>query len=162
MPVLIKKATTAGAHALMLVDGQLFFGPNYGSRGATIQAPVTTGRGLTAVNRFLPESFRPGVSVLAIRWVQGAPPGLPAKYASLAPTYKPGAKPIQPKVVAEPKTTKPAPPKKEVKPAVPAPKQPAPKTNIVPANPATTPDSSSTSTNKPAAPKKTAKPDEAR
>ena len=148
MTALIEKAKEAGAHALVLVDGQLFFGPNYGPRSATTPALSATARPVTQVNRFLPESFRPGVSVVAIRWVHGAPPGLPAKYAHLAPTYKPTAQPVPAKPAVEPKPSKPASKPSATPPA-------APKTNFSPSKPATPPTTSSPG-------KKPAKPDEAR
>jgi hypothetical protein len=150
MTALAAKAKAAGAHAVVLVDGQSFFGINYGSRGRIDPAPSPSSRTPVQINRFLPESFRPGVCAIAIRWLNGAPPGLPAKYASLAPIYRPGAKPL------------PAKPAIEAKPAIKKPVE-TPRSNIVPAHPA---QPSATSTNKPAAkpatPKKTVKPDEAR
>lgn len=151
---LVVKAKEHGAHALVLVDGQLFFGPNYGPRTTALSTGPTTPRALTHVNRFLPESFRPGVCVLAIRWLHGAPPGLPSKYDALAPTYRPPSQPTPPsKAAAETKPSVKPPAKPTVAPA-PAPKT-EPKTNVVPAHPAT-------STEPAAARKKTAKPDEAR
>ncbi len=150
MPLLVQKARELGAQALVLVDGQMFFGVNYGSR--TSGKIETAQLRLTQVNRFLPESFRPGVSVLAIRWLEGAPAGLPAKYASLSKkTYTPPPPSVT--APAESKTTKPT-----QKPA-------SPKTNVVPAKPASTTPPSATSTNKPTTNIKTAKPaapDEAR
>ncbi|MBM3859883.1 MAG: hypothetical protein FJ395_09565 [Verrucomicrobia bacterium] len=148
MSTLIAKARQFKAHALVLVDGQLFFGPNYGPRSSVLDASPTMSRGLTQVNRFLPESFRPGVSVIAVRWLEGAPQGLPAKYDKLAPPYQPSAKPLPSKPIVETKPVKPVSPK----PAVPA---VAPKSNISPATPAA-------SSEAPAPRKKTAKPDEAR
>lgn len=149
MATLTQKARNIGAQALVLVDGQIFFGVNYGGRSKDKTETTTMpSAALSQVNRFLPESFRPGVSVLAIRWVQGAPAGLPAKYANLSSSFKPSPKPPEPK--------------KEIKTTTPTPKKPATKSNIAPANPVTTPVPSVTSTNKPAAIKKTVKPDEAR
>jgi hypothetical protein len=154
MSTIIGKAKQFNAHALALVDGQLFFGPNHGQRDSSITASSGT-RTLTTVNRFVPESFRPGVCVLAIRWLYGAPAGLPAKYAALAPVAKPGAKPPPPTPTVKPKTApaKPA----TTKPVLtkPEPAKPAPTTNFGPSN-------SSAPTAAPAPRKKTAKPDEAR
>jgi hypothetical protein len=145
---IIARAKRFNVHALVLVDGQLFFGPNHGSRGGIAPTTSMASRSLVQVNRFTPESFRPGVSVVAIRWTQGAPPGLPEKYAKLAPAFKPNAKPLPPTPTVQPKPVKPAPPK-----VVPA--KPAPKTNFGPTNPAAPADT-------PAPRKRTAKPDEAR
>ena len=149
MSVLIDKAKPYKADALVLVDGRMFFGMNYGSRSGDSDALVPmTASAMSQINRFNPESFRPGVSVIAIRWLQGSPGGLPSKYSVSAKTYTP--KPSTPKPVAVTPTAKPQ----------------APKTNIAPAKPAATatnaPTATSPSTPKPKKKATPAKPDDAR
>jgi hypothetical protein len=81
LPLLVKQARKLGADALVFVDGAVFFSTNYGPR-PTDAAATGGSTSLTQVNSFNPESFKPGVTVLAIRWRGGPPPGLPSKFAT--------------------------------------------------------------------------------
>jgi hypothetical protein len=80
MPRLVKRAREIGADALLFVQGRVFFSTNYGPRGGNAEQPAggQTTPTLTTVNTFNPESFAPEVTILAIRWTDGAPPGLPS------------------------------------------------------------------------------------
>jgi hypothetical protein len=82
LPVMIKKAIELNADALVLVSGGTFFSNNYGVRPTelpptelTNAAPVTATavKAPTNVNKFNPITFKPDVSVIAIRWI-GIPP----------------------------------------------------------------------------------------
>jgi|GEM_PF-1069397 hypothetical protein len=79
LPVLVKKAIELGADALVFVEGRSFFSNNYGLPGT--QPATPTGKPaaytVTQVNRFLPDSFKPDVTIIAIRWVGEPPSGLP-------------------------------------------------------------------------------------
>lgn len=130
---LVDIAKHAKADALVLVDGQIFFSINYGAKGsdsATTVAPTT----MAQVNRFNPESFRPGVSVLAIKWLTAPPLNLPAKYKTQA---LPKSEPPKTDAPTESQPDK----KDEKKIESPTPKtaEPAPKTNFTPAKPSPTP-----------------------
>lgn len=103
MGILTKAGRQIGAEALVLVDGQTFFGSIYSAN--TNLAPTATLGGaaaLTQVNKFNPESFKQGVNVLAIKWTQGPPPGLGYKNAIAPAVEKPAPK-------AKKETKKPAP-----------------------------------------------------
>ena len=80
MPLLVKRALRLGADALLLVDGQLYFGTQYGLK-ANETGELSKQASITEVNRFNPEAFQPSVNVIAVRWVKAPPPGLPARYA---------------------------------------------------------------------------------
>ena len=124
MGILVKAARRLGGDALLLVDGQVFFGATYAV------APVSTGAvagaaaaSLTQVNRFNPDSFKPGVTVLAIKWTGQSPIAL-AKPKPAAPKPAPAAKPA-PKPAAPPaKVETKATPKTNVTPTTPAAPQP--------------------------------------
>jgi hypothetical protein len=77
---LVTIAKKQKADALALVDGQIFFSVSYGSKDGSTAGGAATSTTMQQVNRFNPESFRPGVSVLAIKWVDAAPGTLPSKY----------------------------------------------------------------------------------
>jgi len=146
MDALIAKARKFNADALVLVDGQLFFSISYGPRTEEAAHMETAGHtvSLAQVNRFNPQSFTPGVSVLAIRWVKDPPPNLPAKYAKKKPQAapvkspaKPATKPaVKPSPAATPKPAVAA-PKPTPPPAANVEKPAAPTTNIAPSNPVT-------------------------
>lgn len=80
MPVMIRKAEELDADAIVFVYGTIFFSTNYGpppdKAGGAGGAPAPS---LTQVNRFNPESFKPGVTLLAIRWIGDPPPGMTSK-----------------------------------------------------------------------------------
>ena len=126
---LAKKAKNIGADALMFVEGQIFFAANYGPRseaageGTDEKKPT-----LTQVNRFNPESFKPGVTIVAIKWT-GAPP------AGLQPE-KPAAKEMPEEKAPEPVPAAPTPPPAPEAPAPPAPEPVATETNVPPVAPA--------------------------
>jgi hypothetical protein len=121
MPLLCRKGIEIGADALVLVEGKVYFSTSYGVAAAAAgegsgAAKVT----VSQVNRFNPESFHPGVTVIAIRWTEGPPPGLPAKYARYDERL------LEPAPVA-------APPSAPDKPALETPATPAEPTGQVPA-----------------------------
>jgi outer membrane biosynthesis protein TonB len=92
MPVLIKKAKELNADAVVFVEGDVFFSTNYGPRPGDAAAGGAQPT-LTQVNRFNPESFKPGVNILAIRWIGEPPPELaktapPPPAAEAAPAPK--------------------------------------------------------------------------
>ncbi len=81
MPVLIRKAEELEADAIVFVDGTIYFSTNYGpppdkAGGGVGGAPAPS---LTQVNRFNPDSFKPGVTLLAIRWIGDPPPGMTSR-----------------------------------------------------------------------------------
>ena len=78
LPVLVKKAKQIGADALMFVEGQVYFAANYGSRTGAEPGGAQQST-LTQVNRFNPDSFKPGVNVVAIKWTGEPPAGLAKK-----------------------------------------------------------------------------------
>jgi hypothetical protein len=80
LPGLVEQAKKIGADAIVFVDGGLFFSTNYGARPADV-APTGGSTSLTQVNSFNPDSFKPGVTLLAIKWRGAPPPGLPSKFA---------------------------------------------------------------------------------
>ncbi len=85
LPLLVKQARQLGADAIVFVDGSVFFSTNYGPR-PTDAAAAGGSTSLTQVNSFNPESFRPGVTILAIRWRGDPPPGMPSKFAKMQQT----------------------------------------------------------------------------
>jgi hypothetical protein len=86
MPRITRAAKEIGADALVFVQGKIFFSTNYGPRsGADSDAGVQKAPTLTTVNTFNPESFAPEVTILAIRWIGDAPPGLPSHQKKAAP-----------------------------------------------------------------------------
>jgi hypothetical protein len=93
MPKLVKKAKQIGADALMFVQGQIYFAANYGPRtgGDTEGGGSPT---MTQVNQFNPESFKPGVTIVAIKWI-GQPPSDLAKKEE-KPAVKPEEKKEEP------------------------------------------------------------------
>ena len=102
MPLIVKKAQTINADAVMFVQGKIFFSTNYGARNGAGQGTGDEKQPtLTTVNTFNPESFAPEVTILAIRWTGQPPPGLPSHPGTTAdstPTpllyqwrYNPGA-----------------------------------------------------------------------
>jgi hypothetical protein len=148
MPLLVKRARQIGADALIFVQGGIFFSTNYGPRGGAEQsASGQTTPTLTTVNTFNPVSFTPGVTILAVRWTDGPPPGLPSNNNKAAPaTLAATPPPTAPVPTPEPATTpavtdtNAAPQPTATPPAVPAtPDQtatpPVTPTNPPPANP---------------------------
>ena len=134
MPDLVTKGQELGADAILFVDGEVFFSTNYGPK-PTADTGVSGGLvpTLTQVNRFNPDSFKPGVTILAIKWTNEPPPGLPKKKAQPATV---GSKTQPAKQATAPET-----PATEAKaPAVetPAPTPPSPPVEAAPA-PATPP-----------------------
>ncbi len=85
LPLLVKQAKQLGADAIVFVDGSVFFSTNYGPR-PTDAAASGGSTSLTQVNSFNPESFRPGVTILAIRWRGDPPPGMPSKFVKTQQT----------------------------------------------------------------------------
>jgi hypothetical protein len=64
LPAIVKKAKAMGADALMYIEPYKFFANDYGAR--------TTGgkrSAAAAENQFRPDSFEPGGTFLAIKWV---------------------------------------------------------------------------------------------
>jgi hypothetical protein len=139
MPRLVKRAQEIGADALLFVQGAVFFSTSYGPRsGNADQDNGQKTPTLTTVNTFNPVSFTPGVTILAIRWTDGPPPGLPS-YNKAAPAA----------VAATPPATAPAPtPAASDTNAVP---QPAAAPTAVPATPDQTATPPVTPTNPPPA-----------
>lgn len=143
MPKLIEKAKEIGADALLFVQGRLFFSTNYGPRGDAAAAAAGGQRPtLTQVNTFNPESFRPDVTVLAIKWEGEPPPGLPRRYekkqpapaSSEVPMMVPQEAPPPPPAMLEPM---PMPtPETTTPPPVELPEEAAPLQNFTPATPA--------------------------
>lgn len=66
MPILCKKAEQLGADALLFVQGRIYFATNYGPRPGEL-VPTGAVPTLTQVNTFNPESFREGVTILAVK-----------------------------------------------------------------------------------------------
>lgn len=86
MPLLIKKAKKIGADAVVFVTGDIFFSTNYGPAvGDAASTAAGAAPTLTQVNKFNPDSFEPGVAILAIRWVGEPPEGLPKYHQEEAP-----------------------------------------------------------------------------
>jgi hypothetical protein len=137
MPRLVKRAHEIGADALLFVQGSIFFSTNYGPRGGGAE-PAANGQAapaLTTVNTFNPLSFSPGVTILAIRWTDGPPPGLPSyeKAAPAAAATPPSAPAPTPAAVTDTNASSQLPP-----PAVTDTNAtPQPTTAPVPAQPAT-------------------------
>jgi len=109
MPCLIKRAKEIGADALVFVQGKIFFSTNYGPRAGGEQDNGQKTPALTTVNTFNPESFSPEVTILAVRWIGDAPPGLPSSKKTVVevPTPPPVA-PVQPPQVTPAPATAPA------------------------------------------------------
>lgn len=120
LKTLAKKAKELGADALVLVDGQIFFSTVYASGKAkdvkSSSAPVTQ------VNKFNPDSFKQGVSVIAIKWTDKAPENLPSRQ-----------------------------PKAKVTPPPPPPESEQPKLNFAPARAVTPPETPAVETPNPTA-----------
>lgn len=93
MPVLIKRAKQMGADAIVLVNSSSFFvqGPTMKpTAGPSAQASITQ------LNAFNPESFRGGVSVVAIQWLDSAPEGMPAKFPKASVKPSPAPEKVEP------------------------------------------------------------------
>jgi hypothetical protein len=133
LPVLVKKAKTIGADALVFVEGQVYFAANYGSRTTVADAGTAQQPSLTQVNRFNPESFKPGVTIIAVKWTGEPPVGLPNQGKNSKAAEAPAAPAPAPEAAPAPT----APPAPEVTPApVPAPAAPEPPKAETPAPPA--------------------------
>jgi hypothetical protein len=144
MPVLIKKAEKIGADAIVFVEGSEYFRVPYGIRENSQSTNATDeaqSHSMTQVNRFLPESFRPGVTFLVVKWLKGPPPGLEADMAKTkdGSAAKPGsttakAEPVPAVQPAPAVAPVPSPAAAPVKAApVPAMKEPAPRIQEEPA-----------------------------
>jgi hypothetical protein len=144
LPLLVKRAQEIGADALVFVQGSVFFSTSYGPRGGN--ADQDNGQKtptLTTVNTFNPVSFTPGVTILAVRWTDGPPPGLPShqKAAAATPpvTTAPASTPVptttpavtDTNVAPQPAATSPAAPATPDQTATP----PVTPTNTPPSNP---------------------------
>lgn len=153
---LVKKALHLGADALVFVDGSAYFSTTYGVRAAGAD-PSTTAKqaSVTQVNRFYPRSFGGNVSIIAVRWLNDPPPGLPARYARYSDKLlrnEPAATPAPaaatpaaeaPKPAPQPAPAKAAPthsstPAKAAAPALPAAAKAEPVAPTVPASNTTT------------------------
>ncbi len=85
MPLIVKKAQSIHADAVVFVQGKIFFSTNYGTRsGAGEDTGDQKQPTLTTVNTFNPESFAPEVTILAIRWTSQPPAGLTSHRGSTA------------------------------------------------------------------------------
>lgn len=96
MPVLVKKAVELGADAIALVEPNTFF--NALPAQKTGAKPVFGNT--TTSNKFNPETFLPGVIIVAIKWAGDPPADLPAKYLTGRPAVaapKPIVKDPEPK-----------------------------------------------------------------
>jgi hypothetical protein len=128
LPILIKRAKKMNADALVFVDGNIYFSTNYGPKPGADSSTGTRGAQptLTQVNKFNPDSFGLGVTILAIRWIGEPPPGLPvAKKPAPAPVQE--AAPAPKEEIAKPEEAKPAEEAPaEVKPAEAAPEMVTP------------------------------------
>ena len=67
----------------------------FGLGGAAVQQTA-----ITSVNRFNPDAFQPSVIVLAIRWTNATPPGLPARYAKYSKELLKSEPPVPVRFVA--------------------------------------------------------------
>ncbi|MEI6084137.1 MAG: hypothetical protein WCS70_07525 [Verrucomicrobiota bacterium] len=154
LSTLVKKGVELGADALVFVDGQVFFSTQYGivSGDASAGGAAVKQASISQVNRFNPDSFRQGVTIVAIRWVDQPPVGLPpryAKYSNKMLTNEPPAVSTSPAIQAPPQVEPPhtniqskaapaapaipEPPKAEVAPAPAAPATPeVPKAEVTP------------------------------
>jgi hypothetical protein len=134
MPVLVKQAIKLGADAIVFVDGS-FFSNNYGPATASPTGRQSSVASYTQINRFMPDSFKPDVQIIAVRWIGDAPRGLP-KYqfrtgTMATPPAQPAAEPIPaPVTVPEAPKPQPAPSVTPVTPK-PAPTHPAPAPPVV-------------------------------
>jgi hypothetical protein len=73
LPAMVKKAKRLGADGLVFIDPFKFFGTDYGPRNPS--APPSA-----PINPFRPESFEPGTTFLAIKWLKApAPTNAPAR-----------------------------------------------------------------------------------
>lgn len=142
LATLVKKAVQLDADALVFVDGQVFFSTQYGVISGDGGAGSAKQASVSQVNRFNPESFRTGVSIVAIRWAGEPPAGLPPRYAKFSPkllsqepAQAPATAPARP--AATPKTVAPAPPTNVKSQPAAIPKPPAPEPAPAPAAPAT-------------------------
>jgi hypothetical protein len=92
LPSLVKKAKAMGADALMFVDPRTFFAYDYGARtdGAT---PAARPLAVTDANQFNSDSFQPGATFLAIKWVKLPPAIKPTPEVPVAPAAAPAVEP---------------------------------------------------------------------
>lgn len=145
MSKLAKKAKGLGADALMFVQGQVFFAANYGLRSGEEIEGGGKPPSLTQVNRFNPDSFKAGVTIIAIKWLGEPPVGLRPKQEMPVETPQVPAEEVSP-AMPEPETpAAPPAPEPEVVPAPepapevpsepPAAEQPAPPVEEAPAAP---------------------------
>jgi hypothetical protein len=153
MPLLVKKAKQLGADAILFVQGEIYFSTNYGPKPVDAAAGGAAAPTLTQVNRFNPDSFKPGVTILAIKWTGEPPLGIPKKAepppaaeeqppateppdaeapTSPTPHAPPEAAPAEPTVPEQPA---PPPPPTETKPAQPPAAPQTPPTESKPAEP---------------------------
>ena len=101
LAVLVKKAKSMGANALMFVDSQTFFSTNYGPRPGTATdsgkpAPVTRTQSFNSAN------LRPGLTFVAIKWISEPPTGLSGRAAKAPEAVTPAES--APVVPESPKT----------------------------------------------------------
>ena len=139
LPLLVKKGVELGADALVLVDGAIYFSTSYGA--ATGDGAATGGgTSLSQVNKFNPESFEKNVNVIAIRWRNGPPQGMPARYAKYTQkTMMPAEPAATPPTPAAPEPAVQAQPAPAAVPPPAAPDQPAPAAPATPEAPAAAP-----------------------
>jgi len=119
LPLLVNKAKQLGADAVILVNGQVFFGTTYGQAGGGTTVSPTA---LNQVNRFNPEFFKSGVTAVAIQWLAEPPPGLPEKFYPKSRKYPESAATATPSPTVPAKTEEP----KATAPKIETPKQVAP------------------------------------
>ncbi len=89
LPMLVKEAQKLDADAIVFVDGQVYFSTNYGPKPTDANAAGGGGAAattLTQVNTFNPDLIKPGVTILAIKWKDQPPAGLPAKFLKGTPS----------------------------------------------------------------------------
>ena len=127
LPYLVKKAASIGADAIVLVDGQVFFSVSYGQQNTNDTTNASGTSTLTAVNRFNPDFFKPGVTAIAVKWKGNPPPGLfrnTGSYVTIEDEPETEAAPA--KAAATPEAPK------TVQPTVEAPKAVAPAPTAIP------------------------------
>jgi hypothetical protein len=66
LPLMVKKAKSLDADALVFIDPYVFFGRDYGQRNSNAKPSAPA-------NQFRPESFEPGTTFLAIKWLKLPP-----------------------------------------------------------------------------------------
>jgi hypothetical protein len=113
MPLVCKRAEELGADAILFVQGRIYFSTNYGPRPGDA-APVGGAPTLTQVNTFNPESFREGVTILAIKWLGEPPPGLPVNPRNQPAQTAVPPVPIPSEPIPAPAAELPAPPPEDV------------------------------------------------